>query len=471
MGYRSIRWAKGFGTSAAVATLCLAAPPVYAQPPVPQGTQFQVNTYTLDVQHDSSVATGPDGSFVVVWTSYDSPDDSLRGIQGQRFASNGSAVGAQFQVNTFTLFNQLHPSVAAAADGNFVVVWDSDFSAGDPDFESIQGQRFASNGSAVGPQFQVNTYTTNSQDYPSVAANAQGSFVVVWQSSDLSGTDTSGLKIQGQRYASNGLPNGTQFQVNTYTTSNQFDPSVALATGGDFVVVWGSIGSYGTGSSETDTSSVSIQGQRYDSNGLPKGTEFQVNTYTTGQQYRASVAGAGDGDFVVIWQSSGSSGSDTSSQSIQGQRYASNGLPKGTEFQVNTYTTSAQEYPSVAAAGDDDFVVVWQSDESSGTDTNGTSVHAKRYASNGLVHGGQFQVNTYTTNHQFQPAIATTPDGGLFVVAWDSYGSPGTDTSFVSVQAQRYSVIPFVPALSPSMGIALVATLMLIAAYALRRRA
>src|SRR5262245_37811447 len=34
-----------------------------------------------------------------------------------------------------------------------------------------------------GPEFQVNTYTANGQSLPAVAADGNGNFVVVWQSS------------------------------------------------------------------------------------------------------------------------------------------------------------------------------------------------------------------------------------------------------------------------------------------------
>jgi len=51
------------------------------------------------------------------------------------------------------------------------------------------------------------------------------------------------------------------------------------------------------------------------------GPEFQANTYTTAPQWRPDVAADGQGNFVVSWWSDGSSGSDTSAFSIQGQRY------------------------------------------------------------------------------------------------------------------------------------------------------
>ena len=73
----------------------------------------------------------------------------------------------------------------------------------------------------VGPEFQVNSYTPNSQRFPAIASDADGDFVVAWQSSSSSGGDTSYSSVQGQRYSAAGLPQGAQFQVNSYTTSLQ----------------------------------------------------------------------------------------------------------------------------------------------------------------------------------------------------------------------------------------------------------
>ena len=151
---------------------------------------------TAVYQLEPAVASDPDGDFVVVWST------GLPGfgadIYGQRYASDGSAVGTEFQVNTYTSDFQIASSVAVDADGDFVVVWHSGLFGFDFD---VQGQRYASNGSAVGVEFQVNTSTTNGQNYASVAAEINGDFVVVWQSDVSSGSDTDGSSIQGQRYA------------------------------------------------------------------------------------------------------------------------------------------------------------------------------------------------------------------------------------------------------------------------------
>jgi hypothetical protein len=53
------------------------------------------------------------------------------------------------------------------------------------------------------------------------------------------------------------------------------------------------------------------------------------------------------------------------------------------------------------------------------------------------------QVNAYTTGEQLSPAVAV--DGaGNFVVVWESYGSGGTDTDYSSIQARRFGKPLFV---------------------------
>ena len=158
--------------------------------------------------------------------------------------------------------------------------------------------------------------------------------------------------MQGQRYNAAGVPQGGQFQVNSYTTNDQFAPKIASDADGDFVVVWPSSGSGG------DTSAFSVQGQRYSAAGAPQGGQFQVNSYTTGTQTTPAIATDADGDFVVVWRSDGASSGDTSTSSVQGQRYAASGAAQGGQFQVNTYTSSYQNSPAIASDSDGDFVVV-----------------------------------------------------------------------------------------------------------------
>jgi hypothetical protein len=281
--------------------------------------------------------------------------------------------------------------------------------------------------------FQVNTYTTSVQYLPAVAAGADGDFVVVWTSYQ----DEGSLGVFGQRYTSAGAAVGTEFQVNTYTTSAQFAPAAAADADGGFVVVWTS--------DEQDGSDRGVFGQRYTSAGTAVGAEFQVNTFTTFAQRDPAVAADADGDFVVVWDSYEQDGSN---RGVFGRRYTSAGSAVGPEFQVNTFTTFAQRDPAVAADADGGFVVVWTSDEQDGSSLG---VFGRRYTSAGV--GGEFRVNAYFLRTQYTPAVAADADGG-FVVVWTSYEQDGSDRGVFGKRYQPTAPSPLpVPALSPVGGL------------------
>ena len=218
---------------------------------------------------------------------------------------------------------------------------------------------------ADGPEFQVNTYTTGDQNLPKVASDAAGDYVIAYQSDD----DGSGVGIFAERYSAAGLAEGSEFQVNTYTTGNQLFPSVAMDSVGDFVVTW---------ESPEDGSDTGIYAQRYNAAGVAQGSEFQVNTYTTGHQDSPSVGMDSAGDFVIAWSSYGDGGG----YGVYAQRYNTTGAAQGSQFQVNTYTTGNQGQPAVAMDLAGAFVIVWTSASEDGSDTG---VYGQEYASAGAA--------------------------------------------------------------------------------------
>ncbi len=229
---------------------------------------------------------------------------------------------------------------------------------------------------------------------------------MVWQSANQDGQF---YGIFAQRFDSAGAKIGVEFQVNTYTTGTQSQPSVAMNDGGGFVVVWRS-------GSNQDGSDYGVFGRRFASSGAAQGVEFQVNETTTGPQVFPAVAIDDQGDFVVVWQTSDGYGGATG---IFGRRFGSDGGALAGDFRVNTYTLYTQRYPAIAGDADGDFVVTWDSrDQEGGVGSYG--VFAQRFDSLGAVVGGEFQVNSHTTGSQFFSTVAAA-DGGAFVVAWQSY--------------------------------------------------
>jgi len=175
------------------------------------GTEFQVTTYTNSSQTIPVTAMNSDGSFVVAWSSI-GQDGHQCGVFGQRFDSNGNKSGSEFLVNTYTTWSQSVSDIAMDPDGNFTIVWSGCYGG----YGVSLGQRFNSNGNKLGSEFQVNTSTRDHRLYPSIGIDSNGNFVVVWESSFQDGSEHG---IFGQRFGSNGNKIGSEFQVNTYTST------------------------------------------------------------------------------------------------------------------------------------------------------------------------------------------------------------------------------------------------------------
>ena len=183
-----------------------------------------VNTETTDRQEYASVAALDAGKYVVVWQSKNQ-DSNGNGVYGQRYAEDGTEEGDEFRVNFYTNNNQENPSVAGLEDGKFVVVWES--SGQDGSSYGVYAQRYAADGSKQGEEFLVNSHTTDSQENPSVAMHEDGSYVVVWQSTD-----------QHYAFVSSGSPSNSIYQSLCQSAAS----SLGYAWGGP--VYWGGVPLY-----------------------------------------------------------------------------------------------------------------------------------------------------------------------------------------------------------------------------------
>ncbi len=165
-----------------------------------ENNEFQVNTQINDNQDYPSAAAFPDNSFVISWMS-NGQDGAGDGVYAQRFNSDGTKAGAEFQVNTFTNSDQRHPSTVAFSDNSFVISWMSDSKDGSS--YGVYAQRFNADGTKAGAEFQVNTWTSGVQWHPSVVAFPNNSFVISWYSGLQDG---SGDGIYAQRFNADGTP-------------------------------------------------------------------------------------------------------------------------------------------------------------------------------------------------------------------------------------------------------------------------
>jgi probable HAF family extracellular repeat protein len=360
------------------------------------------NEFTTGAQQFPAVAALTSG-YVVVWASK-AQDGNGDGVYGQRYSATGARSGAALHVSAETSGNQSMPKVAGLAAGGFVAVWQSDKQ--DKKTSGIYARMFTGTKATAAAEFKVNTTSSGAQTQPAIAATSNGGFVIVWTSADQDGD---GLGVYGQRYDEAGQALGREFKVNTTVLGHQSAPAVAATTDG-FVVVWQGPNADGLG----------VFGQRYNSLGKPAGKEFAVNKATANDQAMPSVAGLGDGTFVVAWQSAAQDGSGLG---VYAQRFTAKGLKSGRAVKVNTFKSGDQWQPEVSGFSDDGFVVLWTSN---GQDGSGKGVYAQAFANKTTVrNNSEFRINTTTANDQWQPALAAAA-GGKFMAVWTSLGQDGS---------------------------------------------
>ncbi len=174
----------------------------------------------------------------------------------------------------------------------------------------------------VRPQFQINErYTNKGQHHATVAMDAQGLFMVAWNTHSKDWEE-----IQGRAYFADGQPWTNDFLVNQMVQKgDQYSPDVACSGVGEWVVVWPS--------SETDTTTT-IYAKLYSSDNIRKQLEFVVDPDyppSTGRS-RPDVAMFANGDFIVIWDAAAS---DTSGMNFFVRLFDDRGNPLTDRVQIN----------------------------------------------------------------------------------------------------------------------------------------
>lgn len=314
------------------------------------GGEILVPTNTIDAQYYSRVTHLTNGNFVISWDSYQY-DGTLFNVYGQIFnGTNGSKIGGPFLLNTNTTNDQHYSQVASLSSNTFVAVWQSN--GNDGSGLGAFGQIFNATGGKIGPEFLVNTYTTNDQSTPRIASFPDGnSFVVTWNGY---GQNNPNVSTYGQRFNSTGAKLSVEFHIPTTTIYSQGVASIATFPDGGFITTWASYGQLGAG--------YDIFGQRFNSTGGKSGPEFQVNLYTIGDQIQATVGSFSDGSFVIAWMSQ----EDGSGYGVFGQQYSADGKRFGSIFQVNNYTINDQYIYTISSFPDNRFLVAMASDGQDG---------------------------------------------------------------------------------------------------------
>lgn len=281
--------------------------------------EFLVNATTAGDQTAPAVASDGRGGFTVVWQG---PDAEGTGIYRRRYAAAGNALEGDVRVNVVTAYDQVAPAIGMNDAGEAVVTWVSDHNvANDPNDseKSVFARWYAATGVPLGAQeFLVNKYVKDAQESPSVDLAADGSFVIAWQSINqerLAEDVGSSWGVYARRFTVNKTagtvqsPQSEEFRVNETTDGPQRFASVGVDDSGRFSVAWQSI--------RQDGSSWAVLSRNYNADASAAGAETIVNSFTNGPQILPVIAQRGAGDLTVFWSGPGTG----QVEGVSGQRY------------------------------------------------------------------------------------------------------------------------------------------------------
>lgn len=344
---------------------------------------------------------------------------------GVPLAEAATPLTPEIRVNQAFAGDQRYPQVAAAADGSFVVVWESE--VGGRSVTDILARRYSASGQALGNEFVVNTTTANRQVLPALAMNSAGDFIVAWNSL---GQNRVSVDIYAQRFNADGSRRGGELHVN----DGRYDPAahvgVAMNDAGEFVLVWPERKTLSVAVSTAKRATVNAR--LYAADGTPKGSQIELDS-SIPTNYRIPVVGMlADGSFTAAWQSDitqalplDTSTVVTAQNGILLERYSAAGQSLGPAVQVDQspspltglpLLTGAQPFPdrpAIAVTPEGECIVAWSV---TAFDLTPQGVFARRYDAAGQPRGPVFQVGS-GLGALSTPAVAIDASGKATVIA------------------------------------------------------
>jgi len=395
--------------------------------------EFGVNMFTSGNQFDPVCAVFADGAFAALWTSYSS--NSGHDILGQFYDFDGSALTMDVLVSAQTLGKQESPRVLAFPDGRLLAAWRNSYGSGDE--SPIMAALFNQTGIKEGADFGIETDAIVWNQHMDLVSLPPDRFLLSWAGTAPSCQAQCVPDVYARTMFDDGEEDGDEWKVNTYTQGVQYGPRIARA-GDDFVVVWQSCkSSYQQPGDGQDGHRCGVFGRRLVPGTGPVEEEFQINSFTQGNQLAPVVAGFPDGRFVVAWQScpdwaDDDPGQDGDDCGVFARTFDAAGNPLTEELQANSLVEHNQDAPTLVAYPEGAFTIIWRS---WGQDDSGAAVMARRFDVQEGAVSEEYQVNSFTTGDQKEPNAARLPDGGLLVI-WTSESQDGGGSG---VFAQRFN--------------------------------
>jgi hypothetical protein len=298
--------------------------------------------------------------FVVAWTEQAAGSPATAPTQLKlRIFDADTLSGPEIQVSTSPVEPLIRPAVARLSDGNFIVVWAD--KRGD---ERIRAQRFAQDGTRLGPEFRANT-TAGLHRVPMVACLASGDIVIAWRA-----RITGPLHIRFQRFNAQGAALGSE-QITTPTATAA---AMAALDNGQFVIAH--LDDHG----EDGTADVLIVVEADVLNA--DGSSANINLVSTSEQRIhatwPNIAPLSGGRFLISWVQFNVDNVPPTTN-VKARLFSTQGpLGQVTRFNTSTGHDRFSLAAAVARLAPDEFAcAAWTDDTESGGDTAGRAVRGR----------------------------------------------------------------------------------------------
>lgn len=328
-------------------------------------------------------------SSVVVWQD-DADENGIAQIKGRTFHVDGNPAGSDFTVNAVSNGDQLYPVVATAGEQRFVSAW-MDESDENSTFQIKARGLDGANGDELFAQIDVSA-ASGQHFLPQIAARANGDFVIVWEDDQ----DQNGFyEIKARGFDRKGQERFSEITVNTISQGQQRVPDVGMSDDGSFVVTWQDDAD-GNGFNQ-------ILARGFDEDGNEKFKTVTVNSAAAGQQQRARIGVASNGNFVVVWEDDAD---DNGFYQILARGFHPDGKQRFHDVTVNSFYEGQQRNPTIGMRNDGEFVIGWEDD----ADDNGFyQIKARGFAPNGTQRFADITVNSVPNGQQLTPAVSVNP--------------------------------------------------------------
>ena len=335
-----------------------------------------VNSSTEGDQTKPAIAT-TDSGYVVTWVAKVNDVDT---VQAQKFNTDGSEDGAAFQVNTMDIDSRdqdywTNPDVAVLSNGHIAFAYE---------WQSPESQR----------QVYLKILDQNGNVVSNETRVGQGESGIYLHDPRLIALSNDQLALSSGRNSTIHIFNSNGSSVNTITAGASGSELTAL-DGGGFITSWRDSG---TGD---NTAAFEI----YNSSGTSISSVIQFGGTAPDNDRSVVFDQLSNGKLVALYQS----GDD-----LYLQGFSASGTAEGSAVSVNTSTDGNQFEGEIVALANGRFLVTWVSD-----DTSDPGLYYRYFDSDLSALTGEIHVSSSIEGSDQVTSVAELDDGTVSIV-WQS---------------------------------------------------